>query len=186
MPDAGWVPVANSAAQNHGISWRAKGTASVSQPSENQSSVSQSSDFQSVNRKTETNTETNTKDQTSSDQHSASLASLATAADAAADDDRQNRRLQHAYDVIEGMSPDLRRRHLLTIERRRPKIYRECRNEAIRQLERKDPNALKGTHSALAIDRLSYKWMVQHYAPTWPQWIARLIDDAYRSLDSRA
>ncbi|MFB6392663.1 hypothetical protein [Polymorphospora lycopeni] len=143
------------------------------------------SEDRSVTTKTDTNTETKTDLQRSGDEHSESLASLALASDEASSDDENDeasRVLNNVYRVIDNMDPDLRRRHLLAVERKRPKIYRECRKAAIEQLERADPEVLKGSRSAMAIDRLSYKWMAQHYSPRWPQWFSQPLEVAWREM----
>jgi hypothetical protein len=136
-----------------------------------------------ITKKTDLKTVTKTEDQRLYDEHSTSLASLATA-EATNDDDANERQLKRVYTVIDALGPDVRRRHLLAVERKRPKIYRECRNEAIRQMENSDPDSLKGDQSAHIIDLLSYKWMAKHYAPRWPRWFADPLDAAYRELPS--
>ncbi|MER7331762.1 MULTISPECIES: hypothetical protein [unclassified Micromonospora] len=134
----------------------------------------------SITKNTDTKTDTNTEDQRLSDEHSVSLASLA-AAEAADDSDAEEQQMRKVYAVIDAMDPDLRRRHLLAVERKRPKIYRECRNEAIRQVERMDPDDLKGEHAAHIIDVLSYKWMAQHYSPNWPRWFKDPLESAFQA-----
>lgn len=265
MPEEGWVPIANAAARNHRLSWRARGLLlellsypdgwdttvdklvalarderknggnaegrdamqaamnelvqagyachvrergrrgqwtttlvvsdspgairrptenpeSANQESEDQESANQESDFQEVIKKTDSKTNIKTEDQTLHDEHSESLASLAVAAEAATRAEAIERSLQRIYAVVDKLEPDLRRRHLLAVERRRPKIYRQCRNEAIKQMENLDPDELRGDRAAHVIDLLSYKWMAKHYAPNWPQWFKRPLDEAYQQL----
>lgn len=145
----------------------------------------ETSGVRSITKNTDKKTDLKTEDQTLSDEHSTSLASLATADTAANETDATERQLAKVYGVIDAMTPDDRRRHLLAVERKRPKIYRECRNEAIKQMERDFPDELKGERSAHLIDLLSYKWMAQHYSPNWPRWFAEPLDQAYRSQRQR-
>lgn len=251
MPDEGWVPIANTAARDHRLSWRARGLlaellsypdgwetsvdklvdmanaaggntegrdamrnamnelirfgyvrrvrytehgrwltrlevtdgptpdfqASVVQASADQSSVVQSSvDQASLERRT-TNTDTkNDLSQRSSAEDSASLISFAAAADAATKSDLRERLLEKIYDVIDNLTPGDRRAHMLTVEGKRPRIYREARNGAIRQMREHDPRALKSEHAVMVTDRLSYKYVAQHYVATTgelPLWFAR-------------
>lgn len=261
MPDEGWVPIANSAARDHRLSWRARGlltellsyppgwvttvkdlvdlgraarkdgghaegrdamyaameelhtfgyvaytrertenghwgTAievsdapiparlpekpeSVDQESVNQESASQESGDQVVIKKTEINTEIK-KDlsQSNSAEHSVSLAALAVTAGAATPAEEQELLLKKVYDRIDNLEEHLWRRHLLLVERRRPKIYRDARNGAIKQLGRDEPSVLKTDRAAPVIDRLSLKYIAQHYIDETgelPQWFARPI-----------
>ncbi|MEU8334739.1 hypothetical protein [Micromonospora tulbaghiae] len=139
----------------------------------------------SITKNTDKNTVTKTEDQRLSDEHSTSLASLATA-DTSAAENGSDDQLGKVYAVIEGMTADERRRHLLDVERRRPKIYRECRNAAIRQIEAAAPDDLKGEQSAHVIDMLSYKWMARHYSSNWPDWFTGPLDQAYRAQRRQA
>lgn len=142
----------------------------------------------SVTKNTDTKRETKNDLKDSGHKYSESLTSFALASDEASDDDAKDaneRQLHRVYEVIEAMRPELRRRHLLAVERKRPKIYRDCRNSAIRQIERNEADALKGEQSADLIDRLSYKWMAQHYSPHWPQWFARPLEEAYQQMTTK-
>lgn len=254
MPDAGWVPVANAAARDHRLSWRAKGlllellsypdgwdtnvdklvalgrradghaegrdamrTAMTElvqfgyvrrlhrgdergrwttdlevsdRPTENPASVDQSSvlpssadrasETQSVTKETDTNTVKKTDQHLeTANEYSESLASLAVVAAATTRDEEIQLELKQLYDQIDEMAEDDRRRHLLSLERRRPRIYRECRNEAIRQIKRDEPRTLKTDRAVPVIDRLSYKYAALHYAhsPTGvPAWFRRPLE----------
>jgi len=104
--------------------------------------------------------------------HSASLA-LAREGQQARAQDRESRRaeLDRLYEAANSLDDDRLRRLLLQFEQKRRRIYRECRNDAIGQLQREDPMILKSSASVRAIDLLSYKYALQHYAekglPTW-------------------
>ena len=142
----------------------------------------------SVTKKTDTKRETKKDLKEEGDEYSESLTSFALASGEASDDDATDaneRQLHRVYEVIDAMGPDLRRRHLLAVERKRPKIYRDCRNNAIRQIENNNADALRGEDSADRIDRLSYKWMAQHYSPHWPQWFARPLEEAYQQMTTK-
>jgi hypothetical protein len=265
MPESGWVPIANAFAQNHRLSWRAKGllqellsypdnwdvtvdslvqlgrnerrnggnaegrdamhaamnelvqagyaahvrtrgergqwvtTLVVSdaplprdRPTENPQSANQESeDPQSADQlsgdqlvkdlKTETNTENKTdEDQRTWEQHSASLASLAATADAAADDESIKERCEKVYAQIDNLTEADRRKHLLIVERRRPRIYRDARRGAIKQVKDDSPRTLTNQDAAVkVIDRLAYKYVAQHYLQQdgeLPLWLARLVN----------
>ena len=105
-------------------------------------------------------------------QHSASLA-LAREGQQARAQDREARRAQldRLYAAANQLDDDRLRRLLLQFEQKRRRIYRDCRNDAISQLQREAPLILKGPDSVREIDLLSYKYALQHYAekglPTW-------------------
>lgn len=262
MPEEGWTPVSNGAAQDHRTSWRAKGLltellsypdgwdtnidklvllgqqagghaegrdamrtamneliqagyvrrvrcrgkrgewttelevcdAPIYRPTENPASGNQSSEIQASGNqssadqasitKTDSKTNTKTDAERPTNQYSASLASLAAGADAPAEDSEENQ-LNRVYVVIDNLDQDDRRRHLLGVERRRPKIYREARHNAIKQIEHSHPQALKEDISAEVIDKLSYKYMARHYSPAWPRWFTRPLEDAWRRMPDR-
>ncbi len=77
------------------------------------------------------------------------------------------------YDAASNLDDTGLRALLLTVEGRRPRIFRECRQAAIRQLQEKDPQTLKRSYGVRDIDLLSYKYALQHYAPDWPAWLIR-------------
>lgn len=163
---------------------QSSGTPHVGEPG---GRVSDTSEGWVVTTNTDTKTVTHTDGETSSYEHSASLASLATAADAAARKlaDEQEKQLEKVYAFITELDKDACRRQLLVIERKRPKIYREARQHAIRQIERNDPDSLKSSASAVVIDQLSYKYIARHYSPNFPQWFTRPLDEAYRAATGR-
>lgn len=114
----------------------------------------------------------NSQQQEEAGKHSASLA-LAREGQQAPAQDRESRRAQldRLYEAANHLDDDRLRRLLLQFEQKRRRIYRDCRNGAISQLQREDPLVLKGPGSVRAIDLLSYKYALQHYAdkglPTW-------------------
>lgn len=107
--------------------------------------------------------------------HSASLA-LAREGQQARQQDREDRRTQldRLYDAANCLDDERLRRLLLQFEQKRRRIYRDCRNNAISQLQREDPLILKSSQSVRAIDLLSYKYALQHYAEKGlPAWLVR-------------
>jgi hypothetical protein len=141
-------------------------------------SETDTSDPWSATNKTYRNTVTNTDLQRSSDGHSTSLASLATAADAAADFPTNEPTLDDHYAKVNAMPPTSRRRGLLELERRRPRIYRECRRSAIAQTKRENMKTFREQDASQEIDRLSYQYAIRHYHPDLPQWIVKPMADA--------
>jgi hypothetical protein len=83
------------------------------------------------------------------------------------------------YEAVEKLDIDVRRDNLLVLEARHPRIYRDCRRKAIAQIEREHGAPyLKRKDAALLIDKLSYKWAVEHYskAANWPAWFFRPLE----------
>lgn len=83
------------------------------------------------------------------------------------------------YEAVEKMDIDVRRDNLLALEDRHPRIYRDCRRKAIAQIKAEHgPQYLKDKDAALLIDKLSYKWAVEHYskAANWPAWFFRPLE----------
>jgi hypothetical protein len=115
-----------------------------------------------------------TKEEETTKEDSATLVDTRVAAAAASarerDEGEQLHKLYAAVDQLEEV--DLRNR-LLAFERKRPRIYRECRQSAIEQIEKGDPQFTKTSEAGLQIDRLSFKYALQHYAPDWPGWLLR-------------
>lgn len=95
------------------------------------------------------------------------------AADAAASARDQDDQLHQLYAKVDKLSETNLRNRLLAFERKRPRIYRECRQGAIDQIGKEDTDVLKTDRAGLAIDRLSFKYALQHYAPDWPAWLLR-------------
>jgi hypothetical protein len=152
---------------------------SADRESADRQSVGRESDSREVSTKTEHNTITKTDLERSSEQHSASLASLAAAADAAADDDSIPEIYGKVYNQIDNLTEHERRQHLLVVERRRPRIYREARNGAIKQLKLEQPRTFREDSASKVIDRLSYKYIAKHYLDQdgeLPQWIADRVN----------
>jgi hypothetical protein len=109
-------------------------------------------------------------------QHSSSLAS--------AREGQQNRKqdrraaLERTWSLVDRLTDDQLRNALLDFERKRPAIYRECRQSAISQFELGEVHVLKGEDRGLAADRLSYKYAIQHYADRLPPWIIKHLRNA--------
>jgi hypothetical protein len=127
---------------------------------------------QEVSNKTDS---LNTDHQDAVGQHSASLA-IAREGQQASAQDREDRRaqLERLYEAANHLDDERLRRLLLQFEQKRRRIYRDCRNDAISQLQREDPLVLKSSDSVRAIDLLSYKYALQHYAEKGlPNWLVR-------------
>lgn len=140
--------------------------ASVDQASVNQSSVSQAS---LRTRATETETKT-------VEEHDAALATTRAAAAEAATREILDKRFRDLCDDVNAMTPERRRHLLLKFERKRPKVYRDCRIKAINQVNGQKPEAFGEVWAADGIDRLSLQYALQHYTPKdefhdWPVWI---------------
>jgi hypothetical protein len=108
-------------------------------------------------------------------QYSASLA-LAREGQQAGKQDREARRAQldRLFESANHLDDERLRRLLLQFEQKRRRIYRDCRNDAIGQLQREAPLLLKGPDSVREIDLLSYKYALQHYAEKGlPPWLVR-------------
>lgn len=115
-----------------------------------------------------------TDEEESGDQHSSSLASAREAR--AGGQDRIQAELNRLYDAANRLEDAPLRRLLLQFEQKRPKVYRDSRNNAISQLKKQDPAILRGPHSVREIDLLSYKYALRHYAPVasgLPSWLIR-------------
>ena len=73
------------------------------------------------------------------------------------------KRLDALYEQANGLDGDQVRRHLLAFEKKRKKIYRDCRNRAISQLEREKPETFQGPDGPRHTDLLAFKYALQHY-----------------------
>lgn len=109
------------------------------------------------------------------DEHSAALAAARAARKAGAQD-RLQADLQGWYDAADKLDDDRLRRHLLAFERRRPKIYRLCRQNALTQLGDKQGgtallNSKKGVRE---VDLLAFKYALQYYVENMPGWLVKL------------
>ena len=83
------------------------------------------------------------------------------------------------YEAVDKLDIDVRRDNLLALERRHPRIYRDCRRKAIAQIEEQQgAEYFQRKDAALLIDKLSYKYAVQHYAKAahWPAWFFRPLE----------
>jgi hypothetical protein len=67
------------------------------------------------------------------------------------------------YEQANELDDDQVRRHLLAFEKKRKRIYRDCRNKAIDQLGREDPDTLEAPDGHRYVDLLSFKYALQHY-----------------------
>jgi hypothetical protein len=108
-----------------------------------------------------------TDEEDAADQHSSALAA-ARAGEDAREKARMQEELDRLYSAANNLDDDQLRRLLLQFERKRPQVYRDKRQRALAQLGREDRHAL---HSVRAVDLLSYKYALLHYAekglPTW-------------------
>lgn len=102
-------------------------------------------------------------------EHSASLAAAREGPVHA----RERDRLERVWGAVDQLPDGDLRNLLLSFERKRPRIYRDCRQAAIGQLEREKPHVLKTKSAGRAIDSLSFKYALQHYAPDWPAWLTK-------------
>lgn len=101
-------------------------------------------------------------------------ASLALAREGLASQQDRRAELNRMYAAANELDDERLRRLLLQFEQKRPRVYRECRQAAISQLQREAPALLKGPHSVREIDLLSYKYGLQHYAKAGlPAWLVR-------------
>lgn len=75
-------------------------------------------------------------------------------------DDEQARRaeLERRWNLVRKLSANDVHEALYALEKKRPKIYRDCRRDAIAQYEREKP----GT-PAILVDQLAYMYALQHY-----------------------
>jgi hypothetical protein len=148
----------------------------VDQPSVDQWSVDQQSASQSLSTyKTDEKMEKKTEDQEAGLQYSSALAA-ARAGKEAARKDRLRADLQGWYDAADKLDAERLRRHLLAFERKRPMIYRQCRNAAIGQIggQQGGKALLAGSSGVRATDLLSFKYALQHYAEHVPSWLVKL------------
>jgi hypothetical protein len=108
------------------------------------------------------------------DEHASSLAGAREGEDAGARKLRPD--MQGWYDAADKLSDDRLRRHLLAFERKRPQIYRECRQAAIGQIGGKPGGKalMAGPDGVRIIDLLSFKYALLHYEGRLPDWLIRL------------
>lgn len=117
----------------------------------------------------------NDQQQEEAGKSSSSLAAAREGGEASAQD-RLDAEMQGWYDAADKLDDDRLRRHLLAFERKRPQVYRECRNSAIGQIDRK-PNGrqlMAGPSGVRIIDLLSFKYALLHYVDRVPDWLIKL------------
>lgn len=136
----------------------------------------------SANRASETlassqRTDEQRTDRQSTEEEDAPALADARAAAAAARD----KQLQRLYTVVNNFSDQALRDCLLKFERHRPRIYRECRQRALAQLEQADMRILNREQAAREVDNLSLKYGILHYEPTknWPGWMVKPLEAQY-------
>jgi hypothetical protein len=141
------------------------------QASENQAPVNQSSESQASlrTRATETDTKTVVEDD-------ATLAEARIGAAKTATQEVIDKRLDDLYADVDAMTPHQRRSLLLKFERKRARIYRDCRRNAIGLVGKEGPEIFDHQQAAEHIDMLALKYALLHYAPKdefhdWPVWI---------------
>lgn len=121
------------------------------------------------------NTDLYKNDQQEAGQQSASSLAAAREGDKP---DRETRQaeLRRLYAAADRLDDDRLRRHLLTFERRRPRIYRECRQAAIGQIggQQGGKQLMAGPDGVREIDMLSFKYALQHYSDNPPDWLVKL------------
>lgn len=114
---------------------------------------------------------TKTDEEDAGDQHPASLA---VAREGRASQQDRRVELDRMYAAANGLDDERLRRLLLQFEQKRPRVYRDCRRDAISQLQRENSAIAKGPDAVREIDLLSYKYALQHYAEGGlPPWLVR-------------
>lgn len=78
---------------------------------------------------------------------------------AAEEQQRRRAELERRWQLVDKLTPQQLRDALYQFEKRRPKIYRECRQLSIRQF-----NESEHKERAVDVDRLSFKYAIQHYS----------------------
>lgn len=108
-------------------------------------------------------------------EHSSSLAG-AREGEGAGTQNRLRSDLQALYDAADGISDDRLRRHLLAFERRRPQIYRDCRQSALGQLggQKGGKQLIAGPDGVRIVDMLAFKYALRHYIDRLPDWLVKL------------
>lgn len=116
-----------------------------------------------------------TDEEDAGEQTSSSLAAAREGGEAARSRERDDV-LQRLYAAADKLDEERLRRHLLAFERRRPRIYRECRQAALRQIggEQGGKRLMAGSEGARVIDLLSFKYALRHYADNLPGWLVKL------------
>jgi hypothetical protein len=116
----------------------------------------------------------NDQQQEEAGQHASSLAAARKGEEAGTRE--RDAELQRLYAAADNLDDERLRRHLLAFERKRPRIYRECRQAAIRQIggQAGGKQLMAGQDGVRAIDMLSFKYALQHYADGLPDWLIKL------------
>lgn len=87
-------------------------------------------------------------------------------------------RVDALYEQANALDDDQVRRHLLAFEKKRKRIYRDCRNKAIDQMGREEPGTLERPDAPRYVDLLAFKYALQHYSDDpekpLPQWLTKL------------
>jgi hypothetical protein len=89
---------------------------------------------------------------------------------------RDDADLDALYEAANGLGDDPLRRLLLAFEKKRPAVYRRCRNSALDHLDREAPEMTRGPDGVRAVDLLSYKYALQRYGSRdaeLPSWLTR-------------
>jgi hypothetical protein len=115
-----------------------------------------------------------TEEEDAGEQSSSSLAAAREGQEASKQDRREV--LAQLYAAADKLDEQRLRRHLLMFERRRPRIYRECRQAALGQIgqERHGKALMAGEEGVRIIDLLAFKYALQHYSDNLPDWLVKL------------
>lgn len=114
-----------------------------------------------------------TEEEDGGEEHSSALAA-ARAGQHAGSQDRRQAELDRLYAAANDLDDDPLRRLLLQFEKKRPQVYRKQRQSALVQLGKEDPVVLRGPDSVRAVDLLSFKYGLLHYAEAGvPEWLRR-------------
>lgn len=110
------------------------------------------------------------------DEHSTALASTRAAHASERAKESLGSEIDGWYAAADKLSDDRLRRHLLAFERRRPKIYRLCRQNALTQIgnDKGGTALLNSKDGVRAIDLLAFKYALQHYVDSMPGWLTKL------------
>lgn len=134
------------------------------QSSDSQSSVDQASENQASIRRTDDGStdERSTEEEESFRARSARSGSIASDQAREIDGHQEQQReaeLNRRYNLVRQLTPEQLREALYAFEKKRPSIYRRCRQQAIQQYEEAGKKP-----SAHYVDQLSYMYAVAHYS----------------------
>lgn len=115
-----------------------------------------------------------TDEEDAGEQASSSLAAAREGEEASKQD--RDVELRQLYAAADKLDEERLRRHLLAFERKRPRIYRECRQAALGQIggQAGGKQLMAGPDGVRAIDMLSFKYALQHYSESLPDWLVKL------------